>query len=387
MIKKLGIAALAAATIVLAACGGGGGSDSPSSTSSGSSTSTTPQSVAGPLDTVQSTLSSTVLAPLESATANTALSGVLTCANSLVVSNVLDIADAVLNGLQNPASLASTTPAQVQTQLNQLAQNLKGLLTALASQGSCQTATTGTGNPLAGTPLAALGDQLLPVLQQILSQTSSGNTNGFASLAALVQQLDTALHTAIAQLPASATTAPIVGGTLTTLDAALSDTASLLTAVANNDSSGLKTAVQNLLDHLLVNVTTGIVPLTLIEAQAGKPGAISNTVKQAAATLSAAVATALSAGTTQLLAALNSSQLAPVVNPVVNGVLPALIAPLTKLLDSLGSASGTTTGGPTGTALDALLTPITTLLGSILGGSSGTCIFASLPIVSALCTS
>lgn len=377
MIGKFGIAALAATTMVLAACGGGGGGDA-------STTATSSKTVAGPLDTVQSTLSGSVLGPLESATANTALSGVIKCADSLVVSNVLDIADVVLNGLQNPSTLSTTAPAQVQSQLNQVAQNLTNLIGALASKGSCGTAASTSGNPLAGTQLAALGDQLLPVLQQILAQTGGSNSNGFASLAALVTQLDTALHTAIAQLPAAASTAPIVGGTLTTLDAALSDTAALLNAVAANNAANLKTSLQNLLDHLLVNVTTGIVPLTLIETQAGKPGAVSNTVKTAAGTLSAAAASALSGTVSQLLAALSGSQLAPVVNPVVNGVLPALVTPLTKLLDGIGSG-GTTSGGPTGTALDSLLTPITGLLGSILGGTGTSCIFASLPLVSGLC--
>lgn len=370
------------AMLALTACGGGGGGDS----GSGTSTTASSKSVAGPLDTVQTTLSSSVLGPLESATAKTPLAGVLKCADGLVVSNVLDIADVVLNGLQNPSTLASTAPAEVQTQLNQVAQNLVGLINALASKSGCGTAATGSGNPLAGTALAPLGDQLLPVLQQIIAQTGSGNSNGFASLAALVKQLDTALQTALAQIPASAKTAPIVGGALTTLDAALNDTASLLTAVANNDSAGLKTSFQNLLNNLLVNVSTGIVPLTLIESSAGRTGVVSNTVKSAASTLSSTAASALSVSFSQLLSALNSTQLAPVVNPVVNGVLPALVDPLTKLLDGLGSSGGTTTGGLTGTALDGLLTPILNLLGTLSGAGTSSCIFASIPVVAGLCS-
>lgn len=383
MIKnKLLNAALVAAITLVAACGGGGDS---------SPTTTTPSvqaSVAGPLDSVQSTLSSTILGPLESATANTALAGVLKCVNGAVNGNILDIGDTVLNALGQPTSAVPSIAAGLQVQINQLAQNLAGLIASLASQGNCTQPATTSGNPLAGTGLAVIGEQLLPVIQHVLSQTAVGNSNGFASLASLVSQLDAALQTAIAQLPASATSAPIVGGTLTTLNDSLSDTASLLTALANNDGTALKTALQNLLDHLLVNVLTGIVPVSLIESQAGKPGAISTPIQQAAATFSAAVASALSAGTSQLLAALNSTQLAPVINPVVNGVLPALITPLTNLLDGLGNISGTTAGGPTGSGLDALLVPVIHLLGTVLGSTSnGTCIFASLPLVSALCPS
>ena len=239
-------------------------------------------------------------------------------------------------------------------------------------------------NPLAGTPLAPLGDALLPILQKIQLQLGAGSSggNGLADLASLVDQLNAAFQTGLAQVPASAFSQPIVGGVLTTLKVTVGNLASVVDALSTSNAAAFQSATQALLDNLLVNVLTQIVPTSFIETQAGKPGSITGPIDTAAATFAATVATALTQGEQQLLAALNSSQLAPVVNPVLNTLLPAILGPITKALAGAGGSSSG--GGVTGTPLDALLGPLTTVLTGILGGTGTTCVFANTPL-SALC--
>lgn len=389
MMNKFLVTAVAAAAVALAGCSAGG-SDSPAGGGGGGSGSTR---VSGPLDPLQSAISDQLLGQLETAAAGTPLAPVLACADLTINQNTLDIVDSVLLGLQNPASLSSTTPEQVEGQVMQLTSNLGALLTAL-SGGSCSSSGgLPTTNPLAGTPLAPLGDALLPVLQQVQDQLAGGGGggggggSGFASLAALVGQINTALQTGIAQLPPEATSAPVLGGIFGTLTTTLSDVQSLLVAVALDNGGGASTAVENTLDHLLVNVLTQIIPAEFIETQAGQPGVITGPIEDAAATFSSNAADAISQGTTPLINALNGEQLAPVIDPVVNTLLPQIIDPITVALSGGGGGGGD--GGPTGTPLDAVLAPLADALTGLLGGAGGggsTCAFADIPVLNALCT-
>lgn len=409
IIKKFLLSGAIAACVIAAGCGGSSGSSGSSSSSSGGGSSSssggsssgsssgaggTTVSVAGPLDTVQTTLSNSVLSQLETASAGTPLQGLLVCTDDVVNQNTLDVVDTILNALQNPASAASAPP-QIQALLLEMANNLGGLLNSLAGKGGCGSAagsssSSGGGgsvpvtNPLAGTPLAPLGDALLPILQKIQLQLGAGSSggNGLADLATLVDELNAAFQTGLAQVPASAFSQPVVGGVLTTLKVTVGNLASVVDALSTSNSAAFQSATQALLDNLLVNVLTQIIPTSFIETQAGKPGSITGPIDTAAATFAATVATALTQGEQQLLAALNSSQLAPVVNPVLNTLLPAILGPITKALaGASGSSSG---GGVTGTPLDALLGPLTTVLTGILGGTGTTCVFANTPL-SALC--
>ena len=403
IIKKFLLSGALAACVIAAGCGGssgssgsssgGGSSSSGGSSGSSSGASGTTVSVAGPLDTVQTTLSGSVLSQLETATAGTPLQGVLVCTDDVVNQNTLDVVDSILNALQNPASAASAPP-QIQALLLEMANNLGGLLNSLAGKGGCGSAagssssSSGGGsvpvtNPLAGTPLAPLGDALLPILQKIQLQLAAGSSggNGLADLASLVDQLNAAFQTGMAQVPASAFSQPVVGGVLTTLKVTVGNLAAVVDALSTSNSAAFQSATQALLDNLLVNVLTQIVPTSFIETQAGKPGSITGPIDTAAATFAATVATALTQGEQQLLAALNSSQLAPVVNPVLNTLLPAILGPITQ---ALAGAGGSSSGGVTGTPLDALLGPLTTVLTGILGGTGTTCVFANTPL-SALC--
>lgn len=397
IIKKFLLSGALAACVIAAGCGGGG-SDSANSSGGGSSGSSagssssggaagTTVSVAGPLDTVQTTLSTDVLGLLEQATNGTPIQGVVVCADDVVNHNTLDVLDALLNVAKDPSS-AAATPAQVQALLKAMASNLGGLLNALAGKTGCGDATTTpVTNPLAGTPLAPLGDALLPILQKIQTQLAAGSSsgNGLADLASLIDQLNAALQTGLAQIPASAYAQPVVGGVLTTLKTSVGNLAAVVDAFAANDGPGFQTATQTLLDNLLVNVLTQIVPTSFIETQAGKPGTLTGPIDAAAATFSAAVAAALAKGETALEAALTSSQLAPVVDPVLNTLLPAILGPIEQALSGIGGG-GSSGAGPTGTPLDALLGPLSTVLGTILGGgSSGTCLFANIPLLAKLC--
>lgn len=396
MIKQFILSGALAACVFAAGCGGGGGgsgSDTSGSSSSGGGPTGTAVTVSGPLDTVQSTLSSSVLSQLESATTGTPLQGVLVCTDDVVNHNTLDILDAVLNGLQNPSTAQTTIPANVQALLQEAVNNLGGLLSSLGGSGGCGSGGTGgsgvpTSNPLAGTPLAPLGDALLPVLQQIQGQTGSGSSgNGLAQLALLVDQLNAALQSGLAQIPASTYSQPVVGGVLTTLKTSVANLAAVTDALSANNGPAFQAATQTLLDNLLVNVLTQVVPTAYIETQSGQPGTLTTPIKQAAATFSAAVASALTQGTSALLAALSSSQLAPVVNPVLNQLLPAILGPINQALAGAGSSSGGSSSGgsgPTGTPLDAVLAPLTAVLSSILGGTGSSCVFANTPL-SALC--
>ena len=387
MLRKIILTGVAATAVALAGCSGGGSS---STTSSGGGTSATP-AVAGPLDTVQSTTANSVFTPLENATAGTPLAGVLSCSNAAVNGNLLDAGDALINGLQNPTTLATVTPAQVQAQLAAFAQNLSGLLTSLAGSGACGSGGSASGvpttNPLAGTPLAPLGDALLPVLQQFQQQLGSaggGSTPGLGTLASLFSQLNTAYQTGLAQLPSSATSAPVIGGVLTTTGTSISDESALLNAAAANDPTAFNTAAQNFVKDYLVNTLTLIVPTSYIESQSGQTGTITNPIKQAAAQVAAAFEQALASFSPQLLNSLNGSQISPVFSPVGSSVLPSILTPITN---QLSGVSGTGTAGSlTGTPLDSFLAPLITALNSLNGGTSGTCAFASFPLLSTLCT-
>ena len=236
MLKKTSCA-LAIAAVLVTACGGGGSSGTDSSTGGGGSTpggTTTPApaAVAGPLDTVQTAVTDTVIAPLVTATAGTPLQGVLLCGNSIVTRNLLDIGDAIANGLASPSTLVSTAPAAAQGALTALVGNLSGLLGSLSGSVTCLGGSTGstpvpTTNPLAGTPLAPIGDALLPVLTAAMQQLAAGTNGtlpqiGATQLATIVAQLSDAYSMALTQIPAEALAAPVLGGTLTTIGNSLS---------------------------------------------------------------------------------------------------------------------------------------------------------------------
>lgn len=407
----LSAAALSSLTF-LAACGGGGGgsdsTDTPTNPSIGGGT------VAGPLDPVQSQLSSSVITPLADSVSGTPLKSVLVCADTIVNQNVLDIVDTVLAPLQAAAANPSAiNQAALTDAMNSLVVNLSTLLQGLAGQAATCSADGSLSldqlqqvlTALNGTPLAPLSTQLGPVLQQIATQLSAGSGGGtggsdlqLASAAALVAQLNTALQSALAQIPAEAYEAPVVGGTLSTISTALNDTQALLNSALNYNAAGTSSALQSLLDHLLVNVTTQIVPLASIEDQAGQPGVISSQIAQASNQLATLVASTIGQVLSPAFDSLLNGALSPILDPIENQVLPAILGPLTAALS--GGTSGGTGGALGGTALAPVVNLLQQVLGTLtggLGGSTGTggtgtgtgsgssCPFASYPLLSILC--
>lgn len=406
LFKKSLTAAALGSLVSLAACGGGGGSDEPSGEPVGGTT-ITGKAVAGPLDPVQQQLSGAVLTPLAGAMAGTPLQGVVLCGDELVNQDVLDLADSMLVALQTTAAdPRAINPAAMTGALNSLAVDLTQLLQALAGQAStCASGSVSLDQvqalltQLNGTPLAPLSTQFAPALNQlatVLAAGSGGMPGGadlqLSTVAVLVSQLNTALQQALAQIPADAYEAPVVGSTLATVATALDDLDATLTAALTYQGPATGAALQTLIDHLLVNVTTRIVPLATLEEQAGQPGVVSNPIIAASGQLAALVGSTVGQVLTPTFGTLLDGALAPVLDPIENQVLPAILGPLVS-----GLASGGTdpTGALAGTPLAPAVNAVTQVLGSLLGlfgsgsgsgsGAGAECAFANIPLLSILC--
>lgn len=367
--KKNLLIPMFAAVMLAAGCGGGGGSDGMTDNPSDGGGTLTPQSAAivGPLDTVQTAVTESVFLPLVTATDGTPLQGVLLCANGIVTRNVLDIVDAFANGLASPSTLIATSPADAQAAVTALVGNLSGLLTSLNGAQTClggsSAPTLGipTTNPLAGTPLEALGDALLPALlsasQQLAPLTGGAPSLTAVQLSDLVAQLSDAFSTGLAALPSEALTAPLVGGSLVTVDDALAQLASL-TALAEGGGTpeALAAGLQTLAQSVVGNLLTQVLPVANLQdlAGVGAPTDLVNVLQDAVAGLVAS----LGSNPTSALPA----------NPLSGDGFAAL----TTLIDTLtAQLPGALTGTAGLTALQAALGQVQTLLGSLLGIGGG----------------
>lgn len=407
MFKKTLLSLALASSLFATGCGGGGGGSDSSSSGGGSTPARS--TVAGPLDAVQTPVSQQVIAPLTAATAGTPIAGVSECVNQLVVSDLLDTGDVIANGLQNGATSMDVqgaitgTAAGVQAQLLDVATNLQGLLTALAGGAGCNGSTTGIGtsNPLAGTPLAALGDQLEPVLAQIQAAAAGGSASpaSLGDLSGLYFQLDQALQSALGSIPPEAQGAPVVGGLISTLSDAFNNLGFTLAAASGAATSGDPTATQAALattvNDLLSGVLLDVVPVNELEVASGQTGAISGPLQTAIDQLTAALQTGSVSGDPTGLSTTLTDTIATVLAPLTgaaSGSDPTVV--LTTLLDQFtaalgGSAPGsipTITGvpgfdtglqqltellsgaGSMGNPLTSLVDTLTGLLGGLLGG-------------------
>lgn len=416
--KKILSALALSSALILTGCGSGGGSSS-----GGSSSNPPPEpstgSVAGPLDAVQEPLDSQVFAPLADAAAGTPLEGTLNCASDLLVTDFLDVLDSFLvlvdpASLQNPQALFAGAAPQLQATITDFAGNLPGLLASFTGEECSGSGESGGGseNPLAGTPLAPLGDALAPALAAFPG--AGGGDMDIGSLSALVAQLSAAfsdgLATVYAQDPSGELQgAPVLGGLLTTLDVALADLAVTVAAAEDMDTDATATAVSATLNHLLNNVLTGVVPIALIEEQAGTGPVFSGPIADAVASLTGLIGgdfsgfngddfTALfTGGFDQLLAAFSGggengeggdsplAALQALFEGALAGGLPlpaggtgtpldALLSPLVAVLDALTAGGGT--GGLTGTPLDVLFAPLV----AGFEGPAGACPLATTPL-------
>jgi len=395
MLKKT-LTTLALATSLLAAgCGGGSSSDSGSGTAV-----QTRNDVAGPLDVLQGPLSAQVLAPLATAVAGTPLAGVVNCLDQAVVADVLDVADAVALGLapgaSDPAAALSATAANVQAELGDLVADLQGLVASLAAGATgCSSnaaALPGLGNPLTGTDFAALGSQLLPVLNSVQSQLAGGALS-LGQLSGLMSQVTQALNGALGLIPSDAANAPVVGGVLQVVSQAAADVQLIVAAAATGNPSTAATRVTTTVQNLLNGLLTEVIPIAQIESTSGRPGAVSNGVLSAVTQLTSVFSGGLGSLSNAGLASALTNPTSLLLNPFENDVLSLILAPIQSAI----SGGGTSLPIVTGTPLDSVLgivngvlsggvggDPLTSLLGSLLGVLGNSCLLAGTPLA-ALC--
>lgn len=372
MLKKLSVVTAVALSVGLSACGGGGGG---SASDSGSGGGVTPSSasISGPLDSVQSDVSTTVISPLVDATSGTALEGVLLCANSIVTYNTLDIADAFANGLANPTTLTSTTPAQAQAAVSALVSHLVGLLNSLAATGA-NTACSGTyagattvpsNNPLTGTSLAALGTQLLPALTSAQQQLNGSSTLSATQLASILATISTALNTGVSSVSSATADVPVLGGVLVSVQ----DSLSQLSTIATHAASGANGVVlagdlQNLAETVLNDLLTQVMPVANLQSLAGA-GASTDVLAQ----LQAAVATLTASLGTNPTTALGSN---PLSASGFSSLVPLVDSLVTELTSSFSGVSGASSALTlASTLVESVLANLLSLTGSGSNTSSG----------------
>lgn len=396
--KSLCAAGALSSLMLLTACGGGGSdstSPSPTSTSIVGS-----KSLSGPLDPVQSQLTSTVIDPLSSSVSGTVLESVLACGNTIVNDDILDMADTVLAALQSsaanpgnadPAALTGSLRSTV-IDLTQMLESLAGTTVDCAQDWLAIERLNNLIANLEKTPLKPLAVALQPVLSRIID-TIGANADAppvqLATVAQLVAQLNTAFQSGLSKLPAGVYATPIVGGTLTTVSTSLGDLSVLLGAATTYSAASTGAAVQNLLDHTLTNLLTVVVPLQRLEGQSGQMGVVSSQITSAAHQLSALVGGTVGHVLTpvfnsQLLTALN-----PVLAPVENLLLPTILGPISDALAN-GTAQGSTGGALAGSVLAPVVNIVSGVLDTLTGGAGSdpaapSCVFAKIPLLAVLC--
>lgn len=400
MLKKSLIALALAGSVFVVGCGGGSSSSDPSEPAT-----TARNDVAGPLDAVQEPVSSQVIAPLASAAANTPLQGVVECVDQVVVGDALDLIDSLAAQAQAGASNFTGATANVQAELTDLVADLQSLLTSLADStaGGCSATTVpnlglpGT-NPLAGGPLEAFGATLLSALNTAQAALSgAGATPDLSVLSGIVGQLSDAYQMALANVPESASSAPVVGAALGLVGQALVDLDATVTAAASSggDPTATTAALAATLEHLLSGLLLDVVPVNAIEEASGQEGALSGPVQDAidqltsalsgglggagggdlVGTLTGAIATVLDtlgAGSPGDPASLLQQILAPLTDAIQGGATGGAVVPVTGLevLDTvLASLSELLAGAGSGASpLAGLISTLQDLLGGLLGG-------------------
>jgi len=375
MKKQILTSTLLALTVALAGCGGGGSSPvttTPPPPTGGTTTSPPPGAakVAGPLDAVQDPVSDQVMDPLIASFAGTPLQGVAVCVDQIVVGDVVDLLDVLALGIQSgagsadPEAALAATAAGVQGQVENIVIDMQAMLSALdGSSASClgNLAPNGS-NPLAGTPLEAVGATLAPVLAQVYGQLhGSGSTRPSLSLttiASLVAQLEFAVNTAFAQIPADVASAPVLGAALSTVQTAVGDVSDTVAAAASSDTADTQDAISDTMDNLLTGVLLGVVPITTIETQAGQVGLLSGPINSGINDVSSEIGSNLGVVLQPVLEQNLDAALAPVTEAIESSVLAAILGPL---FEQLGAA-GVSTSNPLG--------PVTTVLDTFFEGAS-----------------
>jgi len=390
MFKKVSLAAVVALGTVLTGCGGGGGGGG--SDPSGNGGNPDPV-VAGPTDTLQASLSDTLISPLKNAAAGTPLEDVLACTDSIVNQNILDIADAIAGALANPATLGATAPAEAQAAVMSLVSNLSGYLNSLSSLTNVATctgdalggATLPSGNPLAGGPLAAFGTQLLPALTTIQAMLpTDGSQLSAAQLDQIVTLLSGAFNSGLAGLPVGTdlSALPIIGGSLLSMQDALNQLKLLTDLVNPGSGTPNPTAIAGQFQDLVQTVLSGQLTELLPIGDLQNSSNLVQTFTAAITQLTSSLGTIGGGGTIPNLPT----------NPL-NGLG---FAALDDLITQLTSVNGGLPSLPGATTLLQLLTaggsnPLTGLLdqlfGNLGGGTGGSCPLPILGPILGLCPS
>lgn len=401
--KKQMVAGLMLALVTaLAGCGGG-------SSDSGPSGGGTPPpasagefgKVAGPMDAIQTPVSTQIMAPLTGTTAGTPLQALLICADRIVVNDVIDVIDSVAIAVQStsPTALTSALTADnLQEQLQNTVVDLNGMLSAMRGDiaGCTRNALPTGSNPLAGTPLAAVGAQLAPVLDQIFDAVAGSGTSPrpdlpLATLVSLYGQLNFAVQSAFAQLPPEVTAAPILGDAIGAVRNALNQVTPVVSAAATNNTVAAQAAIVTAMNSVLKNLLLDVVPLRDIESQAGRSGVLSTPLAAGIDTVTSQFnGIKLDTLQPQAVMAAITSALGPVLSPIQNSVLGSIAGPLFVALDSV-TTPGANPLGPVTAALQGFIggspTPLSFVTSTIqqVIGVGGTCPTAGTPLA-VLCT-
>lgn len=377
MFQKSWIALALAGSVLLTGCGGSssGGSSGGGNTPTGP---TARSDVSGPLDAVQEPVSSQVIGPLAEAAAGTPLEGVIACVDQVVVGDTLDIVDVLAAQADAGATGFSSAATVVQAEVTNLVADLQGLVTALAGGSGCSATTIpapggfGT-NPLAGTPLEDFGATLLSTLASVQAQlTGAGSTPpSLSTLTGLVDQISAGYQQALAMVPAEATSAPVVGPALTLIGTALTDLDTTVTAAASANPTATATAITTTVEHLISGLLIDVLPIGLLEEQAGGADVISGPITDVLDQISAALAGGFTAPGSNLggdaLTSLVDSLLAPLTDAASGGD-PTVV--LTGLLDQLTAALGGAGGGSVPDIGPDALNEAVAQLTSLLTGAS-----------------
>lgn len=327
------------------------------------------ETVSGPLDEVQSALSDQVLAPMSTAARDTPLGPVIDCLDQAVVQHAMDLLDAAAAGIGDPAA-AQEAAAALQTQLLGMAEDLETLVYALGGYADCSGAPVrlGPGNPLAATALAALGDVMLPAMQNAARTLASGELSP-DGLQQVATQMQLAIQAAAGQVAASAGSAPPVSGILTAAMTGVGTAVTVLGAL-RNDPQALPQAIAGGAQDIAEVIVTRVVPVLDLQQLAGGGDAVAG-LQAGVAAFGEALAAALSGGP-----APDPGLLSGFVDPAA-AVAGQIAAALPEALSGLQPSAD-----PAAFLTDAVLPAVASVLAGLVGGS---CPLAEVPLLAVLC--
>jgi hypothetical protein len=336
---------------------------------------------------LQQPLSNDVIGALAGATAGTPLEPVLSCVDEAVVGDLLDVVDSVALAAQDaatsgdPAAAFQGAAANIQGAATGFATNAANLLMSLGGGAGCS-----GDDSLGGGAGFATGTPLDAIIAPLLGAISGGGAGGLPGLPGLptggsgddvdltdvgafvsnlVDQFNNGYALFLQQVPAEATTAPVVGGVLALLADAVNDLDSVVTAVTAYQPEASSAAAETLLNNALNNLLLGVVPVTAIEEAAGQSGIVSGQVGAGIDQVTGAIGTGLDALFDPLLAQGLDGAAAPLLDPIENQVIHLIFGQINDAIGGIGGGSGGGAGLPLpSTPLDAILAPLTGALGS-----------------------